>query len=181
MHIVGLLPDVGSTNFLPRLPNRLGYYLGLTGNRLRGSDVYKAGISTHFCKSSDMQELQSILVDRCNSMEDIKNALKQFHDDDDGVPFSLEPYLERINKYFSSPTVEAIIEALEQDGSDWAKGIRDTMMQMSPTSLKVTLKALNIGKNLDLHECLSMEYNVNAHCLPRKDFYEGRKCFLSKC
>lgn len=31
---IGLFPDVGGTNFLPRLPGNLGLYLGLTGKSL---------------------------------------------------------------------------------------------------------------------------------------------------
>lgn len=170
--IVGLFPDVGGSYFLPRLGGRLGYYLALTGNRLKGYDVYKAGIATHYCKSSDIEELQNALTNTCNNAEDIKSVLKKFQVDDQ-VPFSLDPYLEKINKYFSLPTMEAIVEALEQDGSDWAKNTVETLRQMSPTSLKVTLKELNLGKNLDLHECLRMEYRLAVNCLANKDFYEG--------
>ena len=36
---IGLYPDVGGSFFLPRMDGYLGYYLGLTGNRLVGSDV----------------------------------------------------------------------------------------------------------------------------------------------
>lgn len=34
--IIGAMPDIGSSYFLPRLQGRLGYYLGLTGSRLKG-------------------------------------------------------------------------------------------------------------------------------------------------
>lgn len=34
--IIGAVPDIGSSYFLPRLQGRLGYYLGLTGSRLHG-------------------------------------------------------------------------------------------------------------------------------------------------
>lgn len=34
--ILGLFPDSGATYFLPRLQGKLGYYLGLTGSKLKG-------------------------------------------------------------------------------------------------------------------------------------------------
>lgn len=49
--IAGLFPDVGGGYFLPRLPGKLGYFLALTGFRLRGRDVHTAGIATHFVEA----------------------------------------------------------------------------------------------------------------------------------
>lgn len=34
---IGLFPDVGACHFLPRLPGALGFYLALTGARLKGA------------------------------------------------------------------------------------------------------------------------------------------------
>lgn len=49
--ITGLFPDVGGGYFLPRLQGKLGCFLALTGFRLKGRDVYAAGIATHFVDS----------------------------------------------------------------------------------------------------------------------------------
>lgn len=51
LFITGLFPDVGGGYFLPRLSGKIGYYLALTGFRLKGRDVLKAGIATHFVES----------------------------------------------------------------------------------------------------------------------------------
>lgn len=42
---------MGGGYFLPRLQGKLGYFLALTGFRLKGRDVYRAGIATHFVDS----------------------------------------------------------------------------------------------------------------------------------
>lgn len=47
----GLFPDVGGGHFLPRLQGKLGIYLALTGFRLKGRDVFHAGIATHFVQA----------------------------------------------------------------------------------------------------------------------------------
>lgn len=51
LFITGLFPDVGGGYFLPRLSGKIGHLLALTGFRLKGRDVLKAGIATHFVES----------------------------------------------------------------------------------------------------------------------------------
>jgi enoyl-CoA hydratase/carnithine racemase len=58
---IGLFPDVGGSFFLPRLQGALGMYLALTGARLKGEEVFRAGIATHFVPSADLPALEQRL------------------------------------------------------------------------------------------------------------------------
>lgn len=116
---IGLFPDVGGSYFLPRLQGKLGLYLGLTGHRLRGADVFHAGISTHYCDSSKIPELETALLN-CPDADEVPDLLQKFHSKPE-KPFSLEPFLDQINKSFNASSVEEIISNLEKDDSDWAK------------------------------------------------------------
>lgn len=40
--IIGLFPDVGGTHFLPQLEGKLGWYLGLTGIKLKGNIKHRS-------------------------------------------------------------------------------------------------------------------------------------------
>lgn len=53
-----------------------------------------------------------------------------------------------------------------------------TLRALSPTSLKVTLRQLNLGANLSLGECLQMEYRLIFHFFQDSDFYEGVRALL---
>ena len=44
---IGLFPDVGACHFLPRLPGALGFYLALTGARLKGAPCPAARLRMH--------------------------------------------------------------------------------------------------------------------------------------
>lgn len=55
LFLAGLFPDVGGGYFLPRLQGKLGLFLALTGFRLRGRDVQRAGVATHFVESKDVR------------------------------------------------------------------------------------------------------------------------------
>lgn len=53
--LTGLFPDVGGGYFLPRLRGKLGLFLALTGFRLKGRDVQRAGVATHFVESKKVR------------------------------------------------------------------------------------------------------------------------------
>ncbi|XP_057659902.1 3-hydroxyisobutyryl-CoA hydrolase, mitochondrial [Diorhabda carinulata] len=174
---IGFFPDVGGSYFLPRLAGKLGLYLGLTGQRLRGSDVVKAGIGTHFCESKDLKDLEQALLDDCASDTDIQNVLLKFCKTN-LPPFSLESNINKINDYFAASTVEGIVTKLEKDDSKWAQDTLSLLRKMSPTSLKVTFKQIDLGQHYNLSECLQMEYNMCMSFLKNKDFYEGVRALL---
>jgi len=52
------------------------------------------------------------------------------------------------------------------------------MRQMSPTSMKITHKALLAGAKMNLKDCLRMEYRLSQRCCDDHDFYEGVRALL---
>jgi 3-hydroxyisobutyryl-CoA hydrolase len=147
---IGLFPDVGGSYFLPRLNGKLGLYLGLTGFRLKGRDVQKAGVATHYIESSKLDELETELVG-CQSDLAVSKILYKYSSlFKDTTEFVLAPNIEKINKCFAGNTVEEIFKNLENDGSAWATKTLDTMKKMSPTSMKVTQKQLELGEHMTL-------------------------------
>lgn len=52
---IGFFADVGSSYFLTRINNNdtaLGLYIALTGLRIKGKDLVKFGLATHYLESS---------------------------------------------------------------------------------------------------------------------------------
>lgn len=173
---IGLFPDVGGGFFLPKMPGNMGAYLGLTGFRLKGRDVQKAGVATHYVESSSLADLEAELVNCKNAMQ-IDKVLQKFTPKDT-TEFVLQPHLAQIEKAFSGETVEEILKRLHADGSEWAMSTLKLLSKMSPTSLKVTLRQLQLGKSMTLRECLQMEFRLAAHCCINSDFKEGVRALL---
>ncbi|XP_037815643.1 3-hydroxyisobutyryl-CoA hydrolase, mitochondrial isoform X1 [Lucilia sericata] len=173
---IGLFPDVGGSYFLPRLQGKLGLYLGLTGVRLKGEDVFKAGIATHYCESSKIADLETALLN-CPDADEVPEILNKFNNPSP-KPFALEPHLDQINKCFAGESVEEIIENLKRDGSEWATKTKEVLLKMSPTSLKVTFRQLELGAKLSLPQCLNMEYRIVVRHLENSDFKEGVRALL---
>ncbi|XP_041937606.1 3-hydroxyisobutyryl-CoA hydrolase, mitochondrial [Alosa sapidissima] len=179
---IGLFPDVGGGYFLPRLQGRLGLFLALTGFRLRGRDVLRAGVATHFVESEKIGALEKDLVDlKSPSMSDVAKVLDSYQHQsalDADKPFALEQHMETINRLFDAGSVEGIIENLKKDGSPFAKKQVETLAKMSPTSMKLTLKQLEHGASMTLQEVLVMEYRLTQACMKGQDFYEGVRAVL---
>ncbi|XP_047725057.1 3-hydroxyisobutyryl-CoA hydrolase, mitochondrial isoform X2 [Prionailurus viverrinus] len=179
---IGLFPDVGGGYFLPRLQGKLGYFLALTGFRLKGRDVYAAGIATHFVDSEKLDMLEEDLIAlKSPSKENIADVLEAYHTKskiDQDKSFILEEHMDKINSCFSANTVEQIIENLQQDGSSFALEQLKVINKMSPTSLKITLRQLMEGSSKTLQEVLIMEYRLSQACMGGHDFHEGVRAVL---
>ncbi|KAM4626383.1 3-hydroxyisobutyryl-CoA hydrolase, mitochondrial [Discoglossus pictus] len=179
---IGLFPDVGGGYFLPRLPGKIGLYIGLTGFRLKGRDVQKAGIATHFVESEKIPSLEKDLVSlKCPSKENVADVLESYHKKSvvgQDKPFILEKDLDKINSLFSANSVEEIFENLKNDGSPFATQQLQTLEKMSPTSLKMTFRQIHEGSSMTLQEVLVMEYRLSQACMRGHDFYEGVRAVL---
>ncbi|KAM4609274.1 3-hydroxyisobutyryl-CoA hydrolase, mitochondrial [Polymixia lowei] len=179
---IGLFPDVGGGYFLPRLQGKLGLFLALTGFRLKGRDVQRAGVASHFVESQKIPALEKELVDmKSPSAEDVSRVLDSYQNQsslDAGKPFVLEQHMEDIDRLFSSSSVEDILQNLKADGSSFAKKQSETLSKMSPMSLKITYKQLQDGASLSLQDVLVMEYRLSQACMRGCDFYEGVRAVL---
>lgn len=80
---IGLFTDVAGGYFLSRLENNIGYYLGLTGQRLTGKELVQAGLADYYVKSENLQSLERALLDggaNVNSLQDAKKIVEGFHE-----------------------------------------------------------------------------------------------------
>jgi len=176
---IGLVPDVGGAYFLPRLEGSLGMFLGLTGHRLKGRDCLHAGIATHAVHSQNIPDLESAIS---SNPQNIKTILDEFHhkssfEVDKGS--SLEPHMETINRIFSKPTVEEILQLLKEEKSEFSGKVLKNLGKASPSSLKVGHRQLTQGRHIEnLSKCLEMEYRLVMGCCANPDFYEGVRALL---
>lgn len=174
---IGMLPDVGGTYFLPRLPGKLGHYLGLTGARLKAADSVHAGVATHYVPSDRHADLkQALRKAKITSHDDVDEILARFALDPGPTP--IDAVRERIDTAFAHPTVEAILDALEELGDDFSTETRDVILSKSPTSLKLVMRQLAEGAKLDFDECMKLEYRVVWRIMDGHDFFEGVRAVI---
>jgi len=182
---IGLFPDVGATRFLNRCPGQVGRYLGLTGVRLGASDAIYCGFATHFVPHDRIGELVKALgrVDWKTEREsDQVTAVLSGFTRHPGPP-PLATLRSVIDQCFAGDTVEEILNTLAAEAAGgthtgWAAETRAGLLTKSPTSLKITLRQLTIGRNYDLEAALTLEYRLTQHVMAGHDFYEGVRAVL---
>nr|XP_056717210.1 3-hydroxyisobutyryl-CoA hydrolase, mitochondrial [Euleptes europaea] len=179
---IGLFPDVGGGYFLPRLSGKTGCFLALTGFRLKGRDIQRAGIATHFIEAEKVAALEKDLTElKSPSKENVADLLDSYHTKcklDQEKEFILGEHMDKINSLFSASSMEEIVQNLKQDGSPFALKQLEIIAKMSPTSLKITLRQLREGASLSLQDVLTMEYRLSQACMRGHDFYEGVRAVL---
>ncbi|HET8995538.1 MAG TPA: enoyl-CoA hydratase/isomerase family protein [Acetobacteraceae bacterium] len=167
---IGFFPDIGATYFLPRLPGRIGIYLGLTGARVRGADAVHAGFATHYTPRERLPALSQALA------QDGATALALF-----AAPlpaFSLAGQRDAIDRCFGVDSVPEIVHRLEADGSEWAQQALGQLRGVSPAALCFTLEALRRGADLTLPQALDAEFLLTRTTMAYPDFAEGVRAMV---
>jgi enoyl-CoA hydratase len=169
---IGFIPDVGSSHFLSRCPDETGLYLGLTGERIGLCDALELGLITHAVAKEDFEAVIAALA----KGEDADRAIAPFVRK--ALPGVLREHCRRIATIFSAASVEAILERLDRDGSDFARETAQVIRTRSPTSLKLVFRQLREARQMDLRHCLAMEFRLALRVLEGHDFREGVRAAL---
>ncbi|MDL9938208.1 enoyl-CoA hydratase/isomerase family protein [Gordonia sp. ABSL1-1] len=167
---IGFFPDIGSTYFLPRLPDGVGNWLGLTGARIGGSDAVNIGLATHFVATADLPAVAQTIRSGGSLAHALSSAVTP---PDSGLP------LRKIGEYFAEPNVVAILGGLRGAvGDEWAQEMVALIEAASPTSLWVTAAMIEAGATSTLDECFDRELHAAQQITATNDFAEGVRAVL---
>ncbi|WP_420043084.1 enoyl-CoA hydratase/isomerase family protein [Agrobacterium tumefaciens] len=173
---IGYFPDVGGSWLLPRAPGECGAWLGLTGNAITAADAIYAGFADYCVPSGRLDAL----VQALSQAADIKGVeaaiASRATDAGEGV---LVVNRDIIDATFRFDTVEEIFAALSARDDAFSRETLDVLRKRSPTSLKLTLNLLRLGReSASLIECLEREFAAGTEILRQHDFYEGVRAAL---
>lgn len=176
---IGYFPDVGATWLLPKAPGEIGTWLGLTGSEIGAADAIYARLADFCIASNALEDLTSALgeLPMASGEEAFAATISRFAEaPPDGVLLANQAL---INRTFAYDTVDDILVALRNDGCAFAIETADLIMKRSPTSLKLTLRLLRLGRtSSSLLECLEREFAAAVKILDGHDFYEGVRAAL---
>ena len=94
------------------------------------------------------------------------------------APGPLQAHRRHIATLFSANAVESVLERLDRDGGGFARETAQVLRSRSPTSLKLVFRQLRQARELDLKQCLAMEFRLAARVLKSHDFRERVRAAL---
>ncbi|GLJ94178.1 putative enoyl-CoA hydratase [Microbacterium dextranolyticum] len=160
---IGLTPDVGGSWLLARAPGRIGEYLALTGSTMDAADAVYAGFADHIVGVDRLDALRDAL----SSPEGVRDPAAlvrsmRVHPGEISIEASaLARARGWIADAFAAETAAAIVARLRARPEPEASAVADTLEELSPTSLEVTLAAVRAARGLpDLRAALAQEYGL---------------------
>ncbi|MBO9533891.1 MAG: enoyl-CoA hydratase/isomerase family protein [Solirubrobacteraceae bacterium] len=169
---IGFAPDVGGTWLLAHAPGELGTHLALTAGRAGASDAVLLGLADRIVPSSALEQLSGDLrTGEPNAA--IEKAAGRATDADlaPGVLGGQRPW---IDAAYAADTAEAIVAGLDARPEEAAAKAAAAIRRASPTSVKVTLRALREAASLpSLEAALEAELRISCGFLGTPDFPEG--------
>lgn len=172
---IGFTPDVGGTYLLARTPGELGTHMALTGGPVTGADAVLCGLADHHVPSSSLPDLVEALGSEQLGTDGVDAVLAKFAEPTPDAPLAAQR--EWIDAAYGGSDVADILQRLRARPEPEAHTAADTIEQKSPTSLRVTLRALRTTPPT-LPEALQQEYRVATHCVRIGDFVEGVRATL---
>lgn len=118
---LGFFTDICSCYVLSRLKSNIGYYLGMTGARLKGEDVYISGLANYFIQRSSLEaafkEIKEAIPSSSNPKETIANILSKYHKPSGRTTL---PDEDKINKIFGIKDFREIFRHVSTHSDDFS-------------------------------------------------------------
>ncbi len=166
-----LLPDVGATWVLPRLPGHAGRYLALTGQRIGAADAAALGLATKAVSSADIAALRTALAEGRQPADALASIAAS------AAPAGLGAgELATISRCFAADDAPSILAALDREadaGSAFARATAGTLRSRAPLSLAIALEQMKRGASLSFEDAMRLEFRIVSRMVDHPDFLEG--------
>ncbi|QEZ42793.1 enoyl-CoA hydratase/isomerase family protein [Cupriavidus oxalaticus] len=182
---IGLVPDVGASHFLSKLPVQLALYLGLTGVTIGAADALLCGLADAAVDSGTLAGLEQALAGIAWSSDvlaDLRHALVREPVASAADAPLLEVLPALLRHFPAHATLPEILAGLAcQDDpryTEWATRTIDVLRTRSPLSACATRELLLRGRRMDLADCFRMELAVVVNSFSQGDFIEGVRALI---
>lgn len=175
---LGFVPDVGVGKFISSLPQALGQYLGLCGERLESPDLIKHGLAHAYVDSKDYEELREKFFELSESyrgnelIEKLREEAEKYKRETHET--LVEKNADKIEKYFCKDSLAEIYKILEENQEDeFALDILKNLRGKSQFILALQFEKYFIGKDLTYAEIVDLDLKILKYALELGEMEEG--------
>ena len=161
---IGLVPDVGGSFLLAKLPGNLGIFLGVTGKRMKSSDAIYCGFADYFIPETKWKDLKKKLIETGNI-----DWIKKFHERTEIS--AIENSFSQISEAMVDVSTKNIESRLKHP---FFEKDLSALRFNSPISVAYTIIMLKMEKvQNNISDALDAEYSFTARSQEFGDFQEG--------
>lgn len=173
---IGLIPDVGGTFLLGRMPGETGVHAAMAAYRLTGGDAIACGLADYFVESRHMSALIEAL-EGVTDAGDVGDCIERFVSK--APDSSLLAARSWIDDCYRHETAEEIVAALDTHADPAAREAAAAIRKGSPTSVKLSLRLVREARNdKKVETSIDREFRVAVRCVVTHDFLEGVRAQL---
>jgi enoyl-CoA hydratase/carnithine racemase len=164
---IGLIPDVGGTYLLSRMPGRCGEYIAMTSSRMGPGDAIYGGFADLYMPSAHKADAIAALCETGDP--------KAVHALCESPPASvLAPHQSEIDALFTGADALGCVTALEAASTPFAAAAASAVRRNSPLAVATAFEAVRRARSLrPIEECLALEYRFTYRCQEMAEFLEG--------
>ena len=170
---IGLFPDVGGSWFLSRAPGQIGTYLAVTGEMIGAADAMYADLADVFVPGEALPALQAAISSATDTHAAARTFAQPFAAQVNPSASRLAQAREAIDQHFAQSSVQAIMDSLARDHSEFAAKTLATLQKRSPLMMSVALEQVRRGSQLGIADCLRMERTLVRRCFEHGEVIEG--------
>ena len=176
---LGFFTDVCACYTLARLRNNIGFYLGMTGARLKGEDFYISGIANYFIQRKNVEvafnEIKEALPNSSNPKQTISKILDKYHEPSGRKEL---PDEQNSKDLFGIKSFREIYKKVENQDDAFSKAILKYLHEQCPLSIGVIQKLIQTAKDKSFRECFLRDWKLAQHYATDANFAEGVRTVL---
>lgn len=184
---IGLYPDVGASYFLPKMPDHVGLFLGLTSASINCDDALFVKLADHYVGSDKFTSILSAITAESwgktaslnhekltKLLIDIEHTSLRMPKGN--VKANLAT-IQRLGEFSDLQSKVDYIHSLKTDDK-WLLKAQKALAHGCPLSCALVAEQLQQSQGKSLAECFKMELGMSVRCGEVGEFQEGVRALL---
>ncbi len=181
---IGLIPDVGASYFLNKLPPGIGLFLGLTGSTLKACDALQIGLADVVIKHAQKQNVIASLLNLPDTQSSyITQCIAQFQSTNELLMPDLSLHQNDFSDLACQDTIALALVWLSKYAetkkhNSFFEKVNVALKKASPLASATFFEQMNRGKTMALASCFEMELSLALSSACSGEFKEGIRARL---